>query len=117
VATKRTTHRATSGEKLYAVRDKKGQLKNIQTYLKYDLGLAGRSKAERAEISKRVMQKAAEEDAVDSLVTAATGRRVFIPIVIGNDRFILLATPEQAERGGHNHFLFWSEARQWLKAK
>jgi len=29
---KRTTHRSSSGTKLYAVRDKKGQFKDIQTY-------------------------------------------------------------------------------------
>lgn len=28
----RTTHRSTKGTKLYAVRDKKGQFKDIQTY-------------------------------------------------------------------------------------
>ena len=30
--TKRTTHRSAKGKKLYAVRDKKGQFKDIQTY-------------------------------------------------------------------------------------
>jgi len=30
--TKRTTHRSTSGTKLYAVRDEKGRFKDIQTY-------------------------------------------------------------------------------------
>jgi hypothetical protein len=29
---KRTTHRSTSGKKLYAVRDSKGRFKDIQTY-------------------------------------------------------------------------------------
>jgi hypothetical protein len=28
----RTTHRSTAGKKLYAVRDKKGQFKDIKTY-------------------------------------------------------------------------------------
>jgi hypothetical protein len=28
----RTTHRSTKGKKLYAVRDKKGQFKDIQSY-------------------------------------------------------------------------------------
>ena len=32
MAAKRTTHRSTAGKKLYAVRDKKGQIKDIQTY-------------------------------------------------------------------------------------
>ena len=30
--TKRTTHRSTAGKKLYAVRDEKGQFKDVQTY-------------------------------------------------------------------------------------
>jgi hypothetical protein len=29
---KRTTHRSTAGKKLYAVRDKKGRIQDIQTY-------------------------------------------------------------------------------------
>ncbi|HEX7320654.1 MAG TPA: hypothetical protein VF399_09925 [bacterium] len=29
---RRTTHRSISGKKLYAVRDKKGRFKDIQTY-------------------------------------------------------------------------------------
>jgi DNA-binding protein HU-beta len=29
---KRTTHRSSSGKKLYAVRDSKGRFKDIQTY-------------------------------------------------------------------------------------
>jgi hypothetical protein len=32
VASKRTTHRSKSGKKLYAVRDKQGQFKDIQSY-------------------------------------------------------------------------------------
>lgn len=32
MAAKRTTHRSTAGKKLYAVRDKKGKFKDIQTY-------------------------------------------------------------------------------------
>jgi hypothetical protein len=34
MATKRTTHRSTSGKKLYAVRDEKGRFVDIQTYQK-----------------------------------------------------------------------------------
>ncbi|NLF02429.1 MAG: hypothetical protein GX601_15785 [Anaerolineales bacterium] len=30
--TKRTTHRSSSGKKLYAVRDSKGRFKDIQSY-------------------------------------------------------------------------------------
>jgi hypothetical protein len=29
---RRTTHRSTAGKKLYAVRDSKGRIKDIQTY-------------------------------------------------------------------------------------
>jgi hypothetical protein len=32
MATKRTTHRSTTGKKLYAVRDAQGRFKDIQTY-------------------------------------------------------------------------------------
>jgi hypothetical protein len=32
MASKRTTHRSSKGTKLYAVRDKKGQFKDIQTF-------------------------------------------------------------------------------------
>jgi len=32
MAAKRTTHRSASGKKLYAVRDKSGKFKDIQTY-------------------------------------------------------------------------------------
>jgi hypothetical protein len=32
MTTKRTTHRSSTGTKLYAVRDKKGRFKDIQTY-------------------------------------------------------------------------------------
>jgi len=48
VATKRTTHRSKSGKKLYAVRDRKGKFKDIQSY-KRALGqdVKRRSKAER----------------------------------------------------------------------
>jgi hypothetical protein len=32
MATKRTTHRSSTGKKLYAVRDAQGRFKDIQTY-------------------------------------------------------------------------------------
>ena len=41
--TKRTTHRSTSGKKLYAVRDSKGRFVDIQTY----------EKAHRADLRKK----------------------------------------------------------------
>jgi hypothetical protein len=95
VATKRTTHRATSGKKLYAVRDKKGLIKEIKTYMR---DTTGRETVVREEMVMLV-------------------NRAFIPVAIGADKFIMIATMEQAERGGHDHFVTWTEARQWLRAK
>ena len=44
---KRTTHRSSSGTKLYAVRDSKGRFKDIQTYKKaHGADLKRKSKAE-----------------------------------------------------------------------
>jgi hypothetical protein len=40
---KRTTHRSSSGKKLYAVRDSKGRFKDIQTY----------ERAHRADLKKK----------------------------------------------------------------
>jgi hypothetical protein len=40
---KRTTHRSSSGKKLYAVRDAKGRFKDIQTY----------ERAHRADLKKK----------------------------------------------------------------
>jgi len=46
---KRTTHRSSSGKKLYAVRDKKGRFLDIQTYERaHRQDLKRKSKAERA---------------------------------------------------------------------
>jgi len=48
VATKRTTHRSKSGKKLYAVRDRKGKFKDIQSYKRAQgQDVKRRSKAER----------------------------------------------------------------------
>ena len=45
----RTTHRSSSGKKLYAVRDAKGRFKDIQTYERaHRADLKRKSKAERA---------------------------------------------------------------------
>jgi hypothetical protein len=49
MAAKRTTHRSSSGKKLYAVRDKKGRFKDIQTYERaHRQDLKKKSKGERA---------------------------------------------------------------------
>jgi hypothetical protein len=46
---KRTTHRSVAGKKLYAVRDKTGKFKDIQTYERaHRADLAHKSKAEKA---------------------------------------------------------------------
>ena len=46
--TKRTTHRSSKGTKLYAVRDKKGRFRDIQTYRRaHSADLRRKSKAEK----------------------------------------------------------------------
>jgi hypothetical protein len=45
---KRTTHRSSTGKKLYAVRDSKGKFKDIQTYERaHSADLKRKSKAEK----------------------------------------------------------------------
>jgi len=45
---RRTTHRSSTGKKLYAVRDASGKFKDIQTYERAHRGdLARKSKAEK----------------------------------------------------------------------
>ena len=46
---KRTTHKSTSGKKLYAVRDKDGKFKDIQSYKRaHGQDVKRKSKAEKA---------------------------------------------------------------------
>lgn len=46
---KRTTHRSSTGKKLYAVRDSKGQFKDIQTYKRaHTMDMKRTSKAEKS---------------------------------------------------------------------
>jgi hypothetical protein len=46
---RRTTHRSSTGSKLYAVRDSKGRFKDIQTYERaHRMDLKKKSKAEKA---------------------------------------------------------------------
>ncbi len=48
MATKRTTHRSSSGKKLYAVRDSKGRFKDIQTYKRaHAMDIKRKSKKEK----------------------------------------------------------------------
>jgi hypothetical protein len=45
---KRTTHRSSKGKKLYAVRDKKGRFRDIQTYQRaHSADMRRRSKKEK----------------------------------------------------------------------
>lgn len=45
---KRTSHRSSSGKKLYAVRDKKGRFKDIQSYKRaHSADMRRKSKAEK----------------------------------------------------------------------
>jgi DNA-binding protein HU-beta len=51
---KRTTHRSSKGTKLYAVRDKEGRFKDIQTYKRaHGQDLKRKSKAEKAAPKKK----------------------------------------------------------------
>ncbi len=51
---RRTTHRSSKGKKLYAVRDKRGRFKDIQTYERaHRADLAKKSKAEGAKKKAR----------------------------------------------------------------
>ena len=51
---RRTTHRSSSGKKLYAVRDSKGRFKDIQTYERaHGADLKRKSKAEKAAKAKK----------------------------------------------------------------
>ena len=54
---RRTTHRSKRGKKLYAVRDRKGRFKDIQTYKRaHGMDIKRRSKAETAK--KKTRKKA-----------------------------------------------------------
>ena len=55
---RRTTHRSTAGKKLYAVRDKTGKFKDIQTYERaHRADLQRKSKAEVAAGTKKAAKK------------------------------------------------------------
>ncbi len=56
---RRTTHRSSAGKKLYAVRDKTGRFKDIQTYERaHRADLARKSKAElEADAKKKKVAK------------------------------------------------------------
>lgn len=59
-AKRRTTHRSTTGTKLYAVRDAKGRIADIQTYQRaHAADLRQTSKAEAAATPKKAAKKRA----------------------------------------------------------
>ncbi len=56
---KRTTHRSVAGKKLYAVRDKSGKFKDIQTYERaHRADLRKKSKAETTKAAKKTTKAA-----------------------------------------------------------
>jgi hypothetical protein len=56
--TKRTTHRSSAGKKLYAVRDKEGRFKDIQTYERaHAADMRSVSKSEATARAKKGMTK------------------------------------------------------------
>jgi len=56
---KRTTHRSVAGKKLYAVRDKSGKFKDIQTYERaHRADLRKKSKAETTKAARKTTKAA-----------------------------------------------------------
>ena len=59
---RRTTHRSRAGKKLYAVRDKSGRFKDIQTYERaHRADLAKKSKAELEAAKKKAKKQTAKK--------------------------------------------------------
>jgi hypothetical protein len=55
---KRTTHRSSKGTKLYAVRDKEGKFKDIQTYKRaHGMDIKRKSKSEGAKKKSKAKKK------------------------------------------------------------
>jgi uncharacterized protein YjhX (UPF0386 family) len=62
MAAKRTTHRSSSGKKLYAVRDAHGRFTDIQTYERaHRADLKKKSSPEKATAKKAASKKAAKK--------------------------------------------------------
>jgi len=74
---RRTTHRSRAGKKLYAVRDKSGRFKDIQTYERsHRADLAKKSKAEiEAAKKKAARKKTAKKAAKKKTVKKAAKKR------------------------------------------
>lgn len=61
---RRTTHRSSTGTKLYAVRDSKGRFKDIQTYKRaHGLDIKLGSKSETARKKRKTAKKGAKKAA------------------------------------------------------
>jgi hypothetical protein len=59
---KRTTHRSSKGTKLYAVRDKSGKFKDIQTYKRaHTMDMKRKSKSETAAAKPKAKTKSASK--------------------------------------------------------
>ena len=70
MATRRTTMRSRTGTKLYAVRDKSGEFKDVQTYKRaHGADVRRKSKAEQGSLGTKV--KKAAGDAVESVKNSA----------------------------------------------
>jgi len=68
---KRTTHRSSSGKKLYAVRDSKGRFVDIQSYQRaHAADLRKKSKKEAAKSAAKGAAKSAVKSAAKSAVKA-----------------------------------------------
>jgi uncharacterized protein YjhX (UPF0386 family) len=68
-AARRTTHRSSKGTKLYAVRNAKGQITDIQTYKRaHAADLRQTSKAEAAAKAKKATKKKATKKAAKKAV-------------------------------------------------
>jgi uncharacterized protein YjhX (UPF0386 family) len=76
MATKRTTHRSSTGTKLYAARNKKGEITDIQTYKRaHSSDLKRVSKEETAAKKTRGKQSADRRSGLAERRTAKRPRR------------------------------------------
>jgi hypothetical protein len=73
---RRTTHRSSAGKKLYAVRDKSGKFKDIQTYERaMRADLTKTSKAEKTTAAKKAAAKKAAKPRVRKTAKKAAKKR------------------------------------------
>ncbi len=80
VTAKRTTHRSSAGKKLYAVRDAKGRITDMQTYERaHRADLAKKSKAEadkkKAAKKKSVKKAGTKKAATKKAATKRAGKK------------------------------------------